>query len=150
MITESAVSSDPIIINAPVEVVWDIIVDFKNYGLWNQFCPEAEADLTLGSPIKMKVDLGNGLQDQLEYISRIEPHVAIAWAMENKPGDPIHAERTQKLERIDANSCRYVSIDEFSGPAVNDMMQAMAKPVEAGFNLCARCLKDYAERVHAG
>lgn len=145
MITDTAVASDEIIINAPVELVWDILVDFGNYPAWNRFCPEAVAKLEIGSPIKMMVDLGFGLQEQVEYICRIEPHQAIAWGMENKPGDPVHAVRTQTLTRLDDGRCAYNSIDDFSGPAVPEMMAAMAKNVEDGFNLCAQCLKQYAE-----
>jgi uncharacterized membrane protein len=39
MITANSVSSEEIVINAPAQVVWDVILDFDNYGLWNTFCP---------------------------------------------------------------------------------------------------------------
>ena len=145
MITASAVASEEVIINAPVEVVWDILVDFENYASWNRFCPQAKAELKIGAPISMMVDLGFGLQEQVEYICRIEPLQAIAWGMENKPDDPIKAVRTQTLTKLDDGRCAYNSVDDFSGPAVAEMMAAMAKGVEDGFNLCARCLKQYAE-----
>lgn len=148
MITEDTVTSDEVVISAPAEVVWDILVDFKNYHQWNRFCPKADATLELGSPIVMKVDLGFGLQDQVEYISLIEPNKAIAWGMENKPGDPIHAVRTQILKPLDDHRCTYLSIDDFKGSepeALRKMMELMAKRVEDGFNLCAKGLKEHAE-----
>ena len=64
MITEDTVSSDEIEIHAPVELVWQVLVDFANYGAWNKFCPVCEAELVIGSPVKMQVDLGFGLQEQ--------------------------------------------------------------------------------------
>jgi len=97
VITEDTVSSDEIEIQAPVELVWSVLVDFANYGAWNRFCPVCEAELVMGSPVKMQVDLGFGLQEQVEYICRIDPGAAIAWKMDTKPGDPIHATRTQYL-----------------------------------------------------
>ncbi|WP_062259965.1 SRPBCC domain-containing protein [Endozoicomonas arenosclerae] len=150
MITEDTVTSDEVVINAPAEVVWDILVNFKDYHKWNRFCPKADATLELGSPIKMMVELGFGLQEQVEYISLIEPCKAIAWGMENKPGDPIHAVRTQFLKPLDDNRCTYFSIDDFKGSepeALRGMMELMAKRVEDGFNLCARGLKEYAEKI---
>lgn len=148
MISDDTISSDEVVIAAPAQLVWDVLVDFENYGLWNKFCPSCEASLELGTPVKMQVDLGFGLQEQVEYMSRIDPIEAIAWAMENKPGDPIHAVRTQYLKEIDETHCSYVSVDVFSGDALADMMALMAKPIEAGFNLCAGGLKAYCERIY--
>jgi len=147
MMTESTVSSDEITIHAPVELVWDILVDFGNYGQWNSFCPQCEAELVLGSPIKMQVDLGFGLQEQVEYISRIEAPSAIAWKMDTRPGDPIHAERTQFLRKVDDTTTVYVSVDEFAGEGVPMMMETLGKAVEDGFNACGQGLKKQAERL---
>jgi uncharacterized protein YndB with AHSA1/START domain len=148
MISDDTISSDEVVIAAPAQLVWEVLVDFENYGLWNAFCPSCEASLELGSPVKMQVDLGFGLQEQVEYMCRIDPVEAIAWAMENKPGDPIHAVRTQYLKKLDETHCSYVSVDVFSGDALADMMELMAKPIEAGFNLCADGLKAYCERIY--
>ena len=150
MITEDSVSSDEITINAPAEVVWDILVNFKDYHKWNKFCPKADATLEINSPIVMLVELGYGLQEQIEYITRIEPNQLIAWAMANNEGDPIHAVRTQWLTRLDDNRCTYHSFDDFKGSdpdTMKQMLELMGKPVEDGFNLCARGLKEYAEKI---
>ncbi len=50
MITADTVSSDEITINAPIQLVWDVLVNFADYGNWNPFCPFCEATLELGSP----------------------------------------------------------------------------------------------------
>ena len=148
MITENSVSSEEIIINAPAEVVWGVILDFENYGLWNPFCPSMKGEAVVGSPLEMQVDLGNGLQPQVETVTRIEPCDTIVWSKENKPGDPIHADRTQRITAIDDSSCRYWSIDEFSGAAVAPMMEMLGAQVEQGFNLCAAGLKARAEALY--
>ncbi len=149
MITADTVSSDEITIAAPIELVWKVLVTFEDYGKWNRFCPECEATLEVGSPIRMQVDLGFGLQEQVEYICRIEPPHAIAWKMATSPGDPIHAVRTQTLRRIDEATTRYVSVDEFSGEGVPMMMETLGKAVEDGFNTCGYGLKRYAEQLFA-
>ncbi|NQX87104.1 MAG: SRPBCC domain-containing protein [Halioglobus sp.] len=148
MITENSVASEEIIINAPAELVWDILLDFDNYGAWNVFCPSVRGEPVVGSALEMQVDLGNGLQLQTEYVTRVEPCHTIIWSMENKPGDPVHADRTQRITPIDSKSCRYASIDEFSGDFVPQMMEALAKAVELGFNRCAEGLKKRAEALY--
>lgn len=148
MITENAVYSDEVTINAPVELVWEILLDFEKYEKWNTFCPRATNDsLELGSPVDMMVDLGQGLSRQVEYISRVEPHECIAWAMANQPEDPVHAVRSQRLKRLADDRCSYISVDEFAGPEKAAMMEHFAKAVETGFNRCAYDLKKYAEEL---
>ncbi|MEH6588123.1 MAG: SRPBCC domain-containing protein [Halioglobus sp.] len=141
------VSSDVLTINASAELVWQVIADFEHYALWNEFCPSIEAVLELGSPVKMQVDLGNGLQEQVEYITCIEAPTKITWSMENKPGDPVHADRSQVVTALDANSCSYVTYDDFSGEFAATMVEQLGEQVRAGFNLCARNLKDRAETL---
>ena len=104
VITENSVSSEEITIDAPAELVWSVLVDFDNYHLWNDFCPQIEAELKLGAPVAMQVDLGDGLQPQTEYITRLEAPGVITWTMENKPGDPVHADRSQYVKPIDDSS----------------------------------------------
>ncbi len=150
MITETTVSSDEITINAPVELVWKILLDFDKYPDWNSFCPSIKNDsLEMGSPVEMMVDLGHGPSPQVEYICRVEPEECIAWAMTNKPEDPVHAVRSQYLKRINASSCSYITVDEFGGPEVSAMMDAFASAVEKGFNQCALDLKARAEQLHS-
>ena len=148
MIDENSVSSEKITIEAPAELVWSVITDFEHYHLWNAFCPEVTGKLELGAPLAMRVDLGNGLQDQVEYISHIQAPNKIVWSMENKPGDPIHADRSQIVEAIDDRRCTYISIDEFAGDMVPQMMEAMAEVVERGFEKCAEGLKARAEALY--
>ena len=148
MVTQDRVSSEKVIIEAPIELVWGVLVDFERYADWNSFCPHAKAELALGQPIHMQVDLGFGLQEQVEIICRIEPPTAIAWRMANQPGDPVHAERTQTLEKLGEARCSYLSVDLFSGPGVPDMMAALGQAVEDGFNLCARDLKRHCEALY--
>ena len=142
------VSSQTVTIAAPAELVWQVIIDFPQYGAWNEFCPSIEAQLEIGSPVKMKVDLGQGLQDQVEYITYIEAPHKITWSMENKPEDPIHADRSQVVTAIDAHSCTYVTYDIFGGPGASQMVDMLGSQVEAGFNLCARNLKARAESLY--
>lgn len=148
MITENSVSSEEIVINAPAALVWEVLLDFANYGEWNTFCPSIKGEPVVGSPVEMMVDMGSGLQQQVEYVTKVEPIHTIVWSMENKPGDPIHADRLQRITPIDENSCRYVSIDEFSGEFAGPMIEQMGKLVEQGFNDCAAGLKRRAEELY--
>lgn len=147
MIETDRVSSDEVLIEAPAEFVWQVLVDFDNYQYWNSFCPGIEGELKIGAPVSMQVDMGNGPQLQVEYITRLEPPHVITWSMENRPGDPIHADRSQYLTAIDETRCTYLTVDVFSGEAVPPMMEAFGQIMEDGFNRCAYGLKERAEAL---
>jgi len=147
MIDESSVSSNKITIHAPAQIVWDVIVDFEHYSLWNRFCPHISGELKLGAALTMQVDLGQGLQEQVERITRLEPGEIIVWSMENKPGDPVHADRIQRIEAADEESCTYVTVDEFSGEFAPTMLEHFGPLIEEGFNRCALGLKARAEAL---
>lgn len=151
MITGNAVYSDRVKINAPARLVWAIILDFDQYAKWNTFCPEIKNDsLEPGTPVEMMIDLGQGLVEQVEYVSKVEPERCIAWRMANETGDPVHAVRSQYIEPVDEQTCIYWTVDEFSGPHMEVMMEHMAAAVERGFNRCAYGLKARAEKLHNG
>lgn len=143
------VSSETVEIAAPAEFVWQVIVDFADYPKWNEFCPSIEANLEIGSPVKMQVNLGNGLQEQVEFITCIEAPNKITWSMENKPGDPIHADRSQVLTPLAKDRCTYVTYDEFSGEFAAAMVEQMGEQVRSGFDLCAQNLKARAELLYS-
>jgi uncharacterized protein YndB with AHSA1/START domain len=146
MISESAVASEVVTIQAPAEWVWSILVDFERFSEWNRFCPQIKSTLELGAAVEMMTDLGFGLQPQIEYITCIEAPKKIAWSMENKPGDPIHACRSQYITALSHNSCSYYTVDDFSGEQMPAMLEQFAVGIERGFNRCASDLKDYAEK----
>lgn len=147
-INDNSVSSEEILINAPAELVWEVLMDFDNYHLWNDFCPSIKSTGEVGAAVEMQVDMGNGPQPQVEYITRLEPPYIVVWSMENKPGDPIHADRMQRVTPVDERSCRYWTNDEFSGEAMAPMLEAFGAIMEDGFTRCARGLKTRAEQLY--
>lgn len=145
MITDTTVSSEKVIINAPVTLVWSILVDFENYEKWNPFCPSIKTRLEPGAPVEMQCDLGHGLQKQVEFMTQIEPEKVLAWGMKNEPGDPVKAIRYQYLEALGDTQCSYYTIDEFEGEQIAGMLKNFGRNIENGFNACALGLKAIAE-----
>ena len=147
MITENAVWSDEFIIDAPVELVWKILTDFENYEKWNKFCPSIKTELKLGATVDMMVDLGNGLQPQIEIMCLIEENKAIAWEMTMDSKDVLYACRTQTLKKISETQCSYITVDDFAGELTAAVIESQGENVERGFNLCGSGLKAYAESL---
>ena len=76
------VSVDPIRIDAPIEVVWDVLTDVGNYGRWNPFTPQARTDFAIGSPVRLLVRMGPTNLKITETVCAYEKPRLIAWSKE--------------------------------------------------------------------
>ena len=147
------VISDKIEINAPAQLVWDIIVDLKNYNDWNPFCIRAESTLEVGDPVIMQLNsytMPGQLQPNVEYVvEKREPNL-ISWASRWVDEFPYPARRDQIIQESGPESCTYVSTDSFLGVHGWHVMIFCGPWVTRAFNDTARSLKAYAEARHRG
>lgn len=143
-------------IDAPIEVVWRVMVETDAYAEWNPFVVRAETTqpAAAGNPIVLHVEwAGGGRARSPERISALEPpatdHAGVATAhlayvYEGWPArlGLVRGVRHQRLTQRTGDPTRYDTVEEFSGPLVR-----LAGPgrVAEGFRRHARALKIRAE-----
>ena len=70
-------------IDAPAQLVWDVLVDFDHYRDWNPFCVEASGVLAVGEPLTMKLksytEEGQYF-DNVEIITEINEPRLVSWS----------------------------------------------------------------------
>ncbi len=133
-------------IDAPVERVWQILVDFPNYAAWNRFCPGIACTGELGSEVVMDVRFpGQKPIRQVEVLNVLEPPHRLAWGVLMGSRAILVANRYQTLEPIGTNRTLYTTIDYMSGLIAPIVKALYAEKVRAGFQLAADGLKEYAE-----
>jgi len=147
-----------ILIDAPIEVVWSVMLDTDAYSKWNPFIEKAECPSppVVGDPIVLHVRWSNGRTTRSpERIAVVEPpadadggarHATLAYRYEgigSKLG-LVQGVRWQRLTQATGGPTSYDTIEEFSGPLV-----ALAGParVEEGFRRHADALKRRAEKL---
>jgi hypothetical protein len=146
------VASDPIEIDAPAAIVWEVLTDMPRYGEWNPFCVHVESTLEMGAPVKMSlVNYANPgqLAPNVEYVCAFEPERLLSWEMPDSPAWPYPARRDQIIEALGPNRCRYLSTDAFTGPNGIHVMRFCGPWVTRAFNDTARALKARAEAIYA-
>lgn len=147
------VVSERVEISAPAQLVWDILVDLKNYNRWNPFCVMAESTLEMDAPVYMQLvsqTMPGELQPNLEYVcEKIEPHL-LSWGAKWVDEFPYPARRDQIIDETGPESCSYVSSDAFLGQYGNHVMVFCGPWVRRMFTQTARALKTYAEAMHRG
>ena len=134
-----------IVIEAPIDRVWQILNDLQAYAEWNPFTPRAESSLQLGDPIHLHARMiGERLLHRVEWVTRNEPH-ALCWEMKMGKRFLLHAERCQVLTVLDDGRTHYVTEDTFTGLLTFLVMGLFGRAMQRGFDDCARGLKKQAE-----
>ncbi len=143
-ITANSVRAE-IEIEAPIDRVWQILLDFDRYGDWNPFTPRVATTLRIGDRVDLDVRLfGQRLLHRVEWVTRNEPYT-LGWEMRASSPRLLHAERLQVLTPRGRDRTHYRSEDVFHGLLRPVVLGLFGRAVERGFGDCARGLKAAAE-----
>lgn len=131
-------------VDAPVDRVWDVLVDFDRYPEWNPFTPRVEATLQIGTPVALTTRLGWITLTQVESIREVVPRSRVVWGDTLYLGS-IRAERVQTLEAVDGGT-RYRTVDRIEGFLGFVVAILFGSSLERGFSemaeaLAARCVE---------
>jgi hypothetical protein len=147
-------------IDAPLDVVWEVMLDTASYGQWNPFvvraaCPQPPR---VGDAIVLHVRWANGRTARSpERISAIDPPMSepggavtarLSYVYEGMPAKLglVRGTRHQRLRQELGGQTAYHTVEEFSGPLVR-----LAGPgrVAEGFQRHAAALRRRAEELAA-
>lgn len=135
-------------IDAPVDRVWAVLVDFARYPTWNPMTPRVEARLEVGAPAHLWVDMPRRSRRRVtEWINRVEPGRTLCWGMHMGPRWLLCANRWQQLEALPQQRTRYTTVDRLSGLLAPLVMLLYGEPMRRGFQsvadgLATRLLED--------
>ena len=148
-------------IDAPLDVVWEIMLDTQRYAEWNPFVLRADCRTPpqVGDPIRLHVEFPGGRRavsperiscvvlpyDERDGTRRAE----LAYDYEGLPSKLrlVRGRRWQRLSQRPGGTTRYDTVEEFSGPLVR-----LAGParVQEGFRRHAEALRRRAEATARG
>ena len=143
------VRTNPIRIDAPVEVVWDALTDVRNYRRWNRFTPQARTSFRIGSSVRLRVRMGPANFRITETVCAFEKPRLIAWRKIFGARQLLLAVREQHLEPLDGSSCQYHNSDRLTGILAPFVLLCFGGYMRRGFDEVGKGLKRYAEGWHA-
>ena len=156
----SARPSAKVSIDAPLDVVWAVMLDTAAYDEWNPFVFEVEcpSPAKVGDPITLHVRWANGkTTSSPERITVIEPpHEAdgvrtavLSYEYDGLPDKLglVHSVRHQRLTQEPGGPTEYDTVQELTGPMVR--FAGPARIID-GFERHAAGLKQRAESLHRG
>lgn len=149
--------SASVVIDAPLQLVWEVMLDTEAYAAWNPFVERVDtaSPAAVGNPIVLHVRWPGGRTNRSpERITAIDaPTVAegrttaaLSYAFEGLPArlGLVRSVRHQRLTQSDDGPTTYDTVGEFSGPLVP--LAGMAR-VADGFRRHAEGLKQRAESL---
>ncbi|KAG5644274.1 hypothetical protein DXG03_008759 [Asterophora parasitica] len=159
--------SSSILIDAPREKVWSVMLDFPSYKEWNPFVrgqtitdksgnplPDqtpAEGKYLLIAPVHLPPTMGEPgwfqKQSAFEIITAVDhENYRVAWVNIALPKFLLSAERWQILTQVDGKT-KYQTTEVFGGIIAYIVNFFMYKKLVLGFNAQAEGLKKQAERI---
>lgn len=141
------VRTDPIRINAPIDVVWAVLTDVGNYGRWNPFTPQVVTNFAIGSPARLGVRLGPARLKINETVCVFERPRLIAWGKAFGARWLLAAVREQHLEPLGESGCSYYNTDRLTGLLAPVASICFGRYMRRGFNDAEKGLKRYSEAV---
>ena len=135
-------------IDAPLDQVWEVVVDLERYGEWNPFCVGAESSLEVGSPIHMKVRLIPGItQSQTETVFEYKPNERFGYGLPGSFFGAMKSRRFHIVEKIDGGRTRYTSDFKMQGWLSWLVILLLGGRLRAGFAANIASLKARAEEL---
>ncbi len=141
-----ATTSEPVVIDAPIDTVWNLLVDVDRYHEWNPFARTyARTDVRVGATIDFDVKLGRYDRKQTERFVAIEPPTLLSWSTKIAHKSLLKALREQRLENRSETSCAYFNTDTLEGPLAPLAVLLFGRAMHRGFADVGRALKQRAE-----
>lgn len=136
-------------INAPAEVVWEVISDLARYPEWNPFCLECRSTLQPGDPIDMTVKLMAKPQQQREWMISCEPGTGFSYRMKPVPLGALSSQRSHTIVATGAATARYRSYFHLQGWMKVVVLGLFRGKLEQGFAGMTDAIKARAESLWA-
>jgi hypothetical protein len=135
-----------IAINAPVEFIWRILIDFENYNEWNPFTYDMKLSrFEVGQQLNFSVRLSPRNQITVkERFAVIDPPYTVAWTYAQATRF-LSATRYQVLTPADDDTTTYTTWEQFSGLLAPILSLTVLGRVQRGFETVSVALKQYAE-----
>lgn len=137
-----SIQIDPMLIEAPAAVAWDVLTDFSSYPEWNKFTVKVTTDLKVGEPMHVYVARDGKVARQNFRLDAYEPPRLIAWSLP-KIIHPwlFRAYREQEIKPVSETSCEYSTCDTFYGLIAGLIYKSQKDWVVESFTKMAADLK---------
>lgn len=133
-------------IQAPAEVVWDVLADFGRFGEWNPFMPRAEGNVEEGARLEVRIEPPGGTGMTFKpMVTRLRPRRELRWLGRLWIPGLFDGEHIFEIESLGEDAVRFVQRERFKGLLVPLLWRSLDRNTRQGFEQMNRALKERAE-----
>ena len=138
---------DRIGVQAPAEVIWDVIYDLERWAEWNPTYPKASGVIRIGELLTVTLALpGQAHQELRPRVLEWVPHEQLHRQL-SMLGGMIKTLRYVEIQSLAEASCIVDNGEIFGGLMGPSLGRRMSRPVRQGFRAMTEALKARAEEI---
>lgn len=137
-----------ITIEAPINVVWDILTNFDEYETWNPFITRMKGKFELGSKLDAFMQPpGMKGTNFTPVITKIEPVNEFRWIGNLWVRGIFDGEHVYRLEELENDRSRLIQCERFRGIMAPLILHIIGKKTRKGFEKMNKSLKRECEKI---
>ena len=135
-------------INAPAEIVWDVLTDFSAYPAWNPFIREAEGEIRVGARLRIHLHPPGGKPMTFRpVVQQVEPPHAFRWRGRLLLPGLFDGEHIFDIQALAEDRVRLAHREQFSGLLVPLLWKSLDTHTRQGFEAMNAALKQRVEAM---
>ncbi len=132
-------------IQAPPEVIWEILYDIEHWADWNPFYVQAKGQVRIGAELELTMVLGDGAPTVIKpVVLEWVPNDQIHWRLKMM-GGLVATTRFLEIEQLEGAGCIFSNGEIFGGLLGPTVAKRMGRKVYRGFQAMNEALKARAE-----
>jgi hypothetical protein len=132
-----------VIIDAPLQLVWDTFADLAHHGEWNPLLTGFEGELGLGQRLQFRVSTMPAPVEAT--VIRYNPPFELQW-LDAIPGGAMTPHFGIKLEELGENRTRFIVEESFEGPLVGLAGTQLDRTMPPQYEAMSQALKVRVEK----
>jgi hypothetical protein len=132
-------------VQAPAEVIWEVLYDLERWAEWNPLYPKAAGAIRIGAPLTLTLALpGQAPREIQPVVLEWVPHEQLHWRL-SMLGGLVRSIRYIEIEQLAEASCIVASGEIIGGLMGPTVARRMGRAIHRGFVAMDEALKARAE-----
>jgi hypothetical protein len=131
-------------INAPPELVWQILTDLAGYTIWNPYVYPASGEIRAGAQLDITLHSGTGVIEFQPTVVTVQPNHILRWRGQTFTFGVFDRDQTFTLEPLGADRSRLIAQETFTG-LLTSLSGNVQGDAQRGLDEMSRALRDRAE-----
>ena len=131
-------------IDAPLDRVWAVLVDFDRYSEWNPLTVRVQGEARVDEVVTLSVHLAGQKMTRKHVISRADGE-ALCWTIRTRQPWLMRGERCQTLTDLGDGRCRYANREAVHGLVSGIVALGFGRSVRSALEATGRALKIHVE-----